>query len=145
MSCRLFFGGRIAKSLFESLDHLFIDFFVRSIIEASLPGLPKHVSVRTTENKPKIQNLLIEAQEGGSTNPMRSLFRPAGIAERVIALKAFPSLEVGTFTFTAKGLCRRCGRFREKPRVWQSIWLLIVFRKLEESELRILTRLHVEE
>lgn len=46
MSCRLLFGARITKSLFESVDHLFINFFVRSIIEASLPGLPNHVSVR---------------------------------------------------------------------------------------------------
>lgn len=76
---------------------------------------------------------------------MWPLFRPAGITERVIALKAFPSLELGTFTLTAKGLCRRCGRFRENPRSWQRTRSFIVFREVKESELRIVTWLHVED
>lgn len=48
VSCRLLLTGRIAKSLFESLDHLFVDLFVRSIIEAGFPGLLNHVSVQFT-------------------------------------------------------------------------------------------------
>lgn len=79
---------------------------------------------------------------------MRPLFRPADITEKVVALETFPSLEVGTFTFTAKGLSRWCRRLREDPGFWfgwKKRCSLIIHRELMEIELQIVPWLHVED